>query len=510
VCEKVSVKFFVFSRKFDGHTCGLQLDRQVLTLLTFDAYQEKTYTLFLYESWPRIPKTMEVGRRLCLFSILLLLFYIVGSLTVDAFPVTVLSPSSPTTLPPNEFSHSDMDGIATLHNLTQTCVTVQHVPTDLYCPSTFASSPFRATSLRVSFTCPSRTGNSILPLQTYHLKRIQVKPNCHEDSVMTTDPIRIPNLAFVIQNQHLLNLSVSSTALLQQYQKEQKIIPRPLGEQDKATTTTTTTTTTKMSSMNPTFLLNKIRTEHQAAQPLSRDMLQILYCDEHICVVNKPSGVLSVPGPRRNPSIANLLYDVLKPPSSQVDQTVVHRLDMATSGILVYALTLEALKRLHDDFKERRVYKLYQCLVDGHVVSTTTSSWEGEIDVALERDPSNPPFMRVAQHDSTTKNGEDIEKHKFWREQPKPSLTQYRILGHEKRNGKTVTRLEMKPLTGRTHQLRVHTAQVLGTPIVGDDIYGRTLHDHTVEGPLCLHAQKLCIQHPISGAHMIFQVDAPF
>lgn len=96
--------------------------------------------------------------------------------------------------------------------------------------------------------------------------------------------------------------------------------------------------------------------------------MKILYCDEHICVIHKPSGVLSVPGPQRNPSMANLVFDILQPTLiDNVDQTVVHRIDMATSGVLVFALSLEALSKLHEDFKKRRVRKTYACLVRGHL-----------------------------------------------------------------------------------------------------------------------------------------------
>jgi tRNA pseudouridine32 synthase / 23S rRNA pseudouridine746 synthase len=440
---------------------------------------------------------MKVDCWLCFVIVLHVLVYIVGSLTVDAFTGT---------LSRDIVSIKEGDMIATIHNLTQKLTTELHPQIGLPCPSTnFAPSQFRSADLRVSFNCPSGTSFSMLPIQLYHMKRASVKPSSVDHSV-TTYPIKIPSLDFVFQDQHHLNLSVSSSVLLQQYQEEQKIQAGTHLEQDKPTTNAT---------VNPISLLNKIQTEHQASQPLSKEMLQILYYDEHICVVNKPSGVLSVPGPRRNPSLANLVYDTLQPPSIDVDQTVIHRLDMATSGILVYALSSEALIRLHDDFKERRVYKLYQALVHGHNLSTQSSSLEGEIDVALERDPNNPPFMRVAQHydDSAVQVGKDMDadqncrrmQHKFWRESPKPCLTQYRILRHETRNGNAVTRMEMKPLTGRTHQLRVHTAQVLRTPIVGDDIYGSVM-----DGPLCLHAQKLCIRHPISRAPMIFQADAPF
>ena len=114
--------------------------------------------------------------------------------------------------------------------------------------------------------------------------------------------------------------------------------------------------------------------------------------------------------------------------------------------------------------------------------------------------------------ESLKRNKEDTTttriNHKFLREAPKPSKTTWSILSYEYRDGKPVTRLEMRPHTGRTHQLRVHASQVLGTPIVGDDIYGSGGKNGSYT--LCLHAQKLCIHHPISGAAMIFEADAPF
>jgi tRNA pseudouridine32 synthase/23S rRNA pseudouridine746 synthase len=231
--------------------------------------------------------------------------------------------------------------------------------------------------------------------------------------------------------------------------------------------------------------------------------------------------------------LANLVYDTLQPSNIDLDQLVVHRLDMATSGIIVYALSLQALSKLHCDFKDRRVQKTYQALIEGHYHhhhhhhglphATTT---EGEIDVDLERDPYNPPFMRIAQpkpkiedHDDdddddgggggNNKVGEFGSNHKFWKQAPKPSLTTWTLLcGNEYYNDQPVSRVELRPWTGRTHQLRVHCAQALDAPIVGDEIYGPNKHDDTT--PLCLHAQKLCIYHPISGAPMIFEADAPF
>lgn len=277
--------------------------------------------------------------------------------------------------------------------------------------------------------------------------------------------------------------------------------------------------------------INKQRAESRASQPLdARKHLKILYHDDHICVCNKLSGVLSAPGPRRNPSLAQLVHDAVKP-DIDIDQMIVHRLDMDTSGIIVYALTLPALRKLHIDFKERRVKKTYQALVAGHFGRRGVGRClEVEIDLLLERDPFNPPFMRIANDQrpqieskkgsindggQSTNGNCRVAVPKFLEEPPKACLTEMQVQSLEylapKRNSNNnfvpVTRVTLVPLTGRTHQLRVH-CQAIGYPIIGDDIYGETENDD--ETTLCLHAQKLCIYHPYTGAPMIFQTDPPF
>jgi tRNA pseudouridine32 synthase/23S rRNA pseudouridine746 synthase len=320
--------------------------------------------------------------------------------------------------------------------------------------------------------------------------------------------------------------------------------------------------------------LNKVRdtmnADVYAASPLDpAQHLHILYLDEHICVTHKPSGVLSVPGPRRNPSLADLVYNAILPPDITVDQMVVHRIDMDTSGILVFALTVPALRQLHEDFRDRKVRKTYTALLTGHFALGSGSSNEVELDLALERDPHRPPFMRVTQRggdmDMDNKQPRDRSADaefahldfdayprlkNFVNQAPKPSLTDLTVQSLEyirtrdylEKEGENadidnskslpVTRVSLTPHTGRTHQLRVHTA-AFGFPIVGDDIYGyqgsgdcgisaevlgvafpdrekvqRGLADLKI--PLCLHAQQLCLNHPVSGAPMVFECDAPF
>jgi tRNA pseudouridine32 synthase / 23S rRNA pseudouridine746 synthase len=292
-------------------------------------------------------------------------------------------------------------------------------------------------------------------------------------------------------------------------------------------------------------------------------VLSILYRDEHLCVCVKPSGVLSVPGPRRNPNLADLVYDFIKPPQlASVDSMIVHRLDMDTSGIVVYALSSVALRQLHADFRSsenpRRVHKTYAALLHGHVTLSSQSSsslWgchEAEMDVALERDPDHVPFMRIAQqqqhvpeqhHDSDDTNTEGSDKilsaqlksdaFQHLKHDPKPSLTDVEIVGYEylplpsatkddqdadapaaASAAIPVTRVRLTPHTGRTHQLRVHAASALGHAIVGDDVYGGGADEEDLAASasvaLCLCAQRLCLYHPVTGAPMEFSCVPPF
>jgi tRNA pseudouridine32 synthase/23S rRNA pseudouridine746 synthase len=296
---------------------------------------------------------------------------------------------------------------------------------------------------------------------------------------------------------------------------------------------TTTTQLGRFATLSPdeqASLLMQMRAELRSARPINaRQHLRILYVDEHICVVHKPSGVLSVPGPRRNPSICAAVYEILQPSMVEtMDQIVVHRLDMDTSGILVFALSKDALQQLHHDFRQRHVVKYYQALLWGHVgLGGPFSEWE--LDVDLERDPDRPPFMRIAKtktHVNDWQSSSNSRRQsKFLTEAPKSSVTDVTILSYEYLNRDTsagvealpVTRVQLRPHTGRTHQLRVHMASVLAHPIVGDDIYGSPRHSDGKYGimddndtALCLHAHRLCINHPISGAPMVFECQAHF
>lgn len=169
--------------------------------------------------------------------------------------------------------------------------------------------------------------------------------------------------------------------------------------------------------------------------------MQLLHVDAGLAVVNKPSGLLSVPGRQESDCAWARLREILP------DALVVHRLDMATSGLLLFARGPEMQRALSLDFAERRVEKRYVARVQGRL-DGPREEW-AEIDLPLIADWPNRPRQKVDHA------------------QGKPSRTRWRVLDHEGDS----TRLELEPVTGRSHQLRVHL-QALGHPILGDSLYG--------------------------------------
>jgi tRNA pseudouridine32 synthase/23S rRNA pseudouridine746 synthase len=201
----------------------------------------------------------------------------------------------------------------------------------------------------------------------------------------------------------------------------------------------------------------------------------ILWVDDHCIVVHKPSGLPSVPG--------RVLLDCA---ASRVqarwpDAKVVHRLDMDTSGLLLFARGLEAQRRLSLAFEQRRVDKQYVALVAGNPPENA-----GTVDLPLRVDWPNRPRQIVDQA------------------QGKPAVTHWRVLERLPR----VCRVELTPITGRSHQLRVHLA-ALGHPILGDPLYAPA--DVQAQAPrLCLHATALAFDHPVSGNRVQMRCDVPF
>ena len=212
-------------------------------------------------------------------------------------------------------------------------------------------------------------------------------------------------------------------------------------------------------------------------QPPTEPWLTILYQDDYLLVVNKPEGLLSTPGRGEG------LYDSVEARAKQISPyaELAHRLDMATSGVLVVTLRKDAERSIRMQFQNRQTRKVYIAQVWGCPTET-----EGEINLPLICDWPNRPLQKVCY------------------ERGKPSLTHYRVL---ETNGKT-SRLELNPITGRSHQLRVHL-QALGHPILGDRFYsqGEAL---ATSSRLLLHAQELEISHPITEERMTFTAPCPF
>jgi len=193
-----------------------------------------------------------------------------------------------------------------------------------------------------------------------------------------------------------------------------------------------------------------------------------VYQDESLIIVNKPAGLLAVPG--RGADKQDCMSARLQ--KSFPDALVVHRLDMATSGLMIFARNHEIQRKLSHMFREREVEKFYQARVLGRF-----DTHFGTIDLPIAADWPNRPLRKI---DPLT---------------GKPSLTRFRVLGLNPPDDQLPenTLIELQPVTGRTHQLRVHMAAV-GHPIIGDALYGSAQG-----GRMMLHACSLRFNHPSSG-----------
>ena len=203
----------------------------------------------------------------------------------------------------------------------------------------------------------------------------------------------------------------------------------------------------------------------------------LLYIDDALLVVDKPAGLLAVPG--RGPAGADNLVGRVQ--QAHPGACTVHRLDMATSGLMLLARGPDMQRALSRSFEQRAVHKRYEAVVHGLVTADTGSS-----DAPLAADWSRRPLQKV---DFVT---------------GKPSLTRWQVLGRDAAAQRT--RLRLEPVTGRTHQLRVHM-MALGHPIVGDALYG----SDTPPAPrLLLHACELRLPHPVHGRECRFTSTPPF
>jgi tRNA pseudouridine32 synthase/23S rRNA pseudouridine746 synthase len=204
-----------------------------------------------------------------------------------------------------------------------------------------------------------------------------------------------------------------------------------------------------------------------------------VFAGDGLLVLDKPAGLLSVPGRGADKQ------DCLSARAQRVfaDARVVHRLDMATSGLFLMARGAAMQRALSIAFAGREVRKLYVALVAGRLRED-----EGEIDLPLRADWPNRPRQRVDAASG------------------KPSLTRWRTLAHDP--AVDTTRVELVPVTGRTHQLRVHL-QAIGHPILGDALYAPpTVHERAPR--LMLHATRLQLTHPATGEALQFDSRPPF
>ncbi len=202
--------------------------------------------------------------------------------------------------------------------------------------------------------------------------------------------------------------------------------------------------------------------------------LDVIHRDDDLLVLNKPSGLLSVPG--KGADLADCLEARVH--TVHPGALIVHRLDRDTSGVFIMAMNANAQRHLGLQFERRHLSKTYQAIVAGHVQAD-----DGEIDLPLIADWPNRPLQKVC-HDTG-----------------KPALTRWRVISRTEAS----TRLDLAPHTGRSHQLRVHLKEI-GHPILGDPLYG----DATAAPRLMLHAHTLTIRHPTGGAVETFCAQVPF
>lgn len=216
--------------------------------------------------------------------------------------------------------------------------------------------------------------------------------------------------------------------------------------------------------------------------------LEILFEDEHIIVVNKPVGLLAHPSnTEKSGTLTNALaYHFWQTAGEPIRPGIVHRLDRNTSGVMVIAKTPRAHRTLSKHFRERWVKKFYLALVSGRVEKDS-----GEINAPIGSDPSLWPHWRVMPESEGGRSAQTL----------------YRV----KRRFKEHTLVELEPLTGRTHQLRIH-CNLIGHPIVGDPVYASAADPLTAKHKLkhhLLHAARLVFRHPATGKEMNLEARMP-
>ena len=231
-----------------------------------------------------------------------------------------------------------------------------------------------------------------------------------------------------------------------------------------------------------THMLEGLAVEPNPLTQIAPPEPRILWEDNHIVVIDKPCGMLSVDGKSGVRSVEQWAHEHYPEASGPM---IVHRLDQSTSGILLLAKDKDTHKAMQQQFVTRLVSKQYTALLDGVVEHES-----GIIDLSMKLDYDNRPRQMVAPDG-------------------KRAITEYRVVAVEEGR----TRIHFYPLTGRTHQLRLHSAhpEGLNTPIVGDDIYGHEQRADLSDGHrLCLHASRLEFMHPHTKERIVVECDAEF
>lgn len=213
--------------------------------------------------------------------------------------------------------------------------------------------------------------------------------------------------------------------------------------------------------------------------PACHQPIETLYQDEHILLINKPSGLLSLSG--KNPLNLDSVHYRLAQIYPQI--TLTHRLDLGTSGVMLLALDKTTNALLSQQFQSRTVIKRYQSIVAGHIEKDS-----GIIEAPISKDKALFPRLKVCF------------------EQGQKALSRYQVL--ERLTNPDRTRVLFTPETGRTHQLRIHS-QYLGHPMLGCDLYG-TAETQAMAPRLLLHASELEFDHPVTGQRMTISCPCPF
>ena len=213
--------------------------------------------------------------------------------------------------------------------------------------------------------------------------------------------------------------------------------------------------------------------------PSCDEQIKILFKDEAVLLINKPSGLLSLSG--KNPLNRDSVHFRLAQQFPGV--SMVHRLDFGTSGVMLLALNKSVNANLTRQFQARTVDKTYVAILDGHLAAD-----EGYIDAPIAKDKPNFPLLKIC-YDSG-----------------KRALSHYRVL--KRLENPRRSRVLFTPETGRTHQLRLHSREI-GHPILGCDLYGSE-RTHALANRLLLHATSIEFDHPVSTERMLLSCDCPF